>query len=86
MRRVFIAKGPIKQSKLVQGSKGMGNINVHYNVIIVASYIIIIINGATAQSQALASLTGFVTGILQCGLSAPRSTCSSHPNSTTRDI
>jgi hypothetical protein len=35
--------------------------------------LIIIINGATAQSRALASLTGFVTGILRCGLSAPRS-------------
>jgi hypothetical protein len=48
--------------------------------------IIIIINGATAQSRALASLTGFVTGILRCGLSAARSTCPSHPDSTTRDI
>jgi hypothetical protein len=50
------------------------------------SSIIIIISGSTAQSLALASLTGFVTGILRCGLSAPRSTWSSHPDSTTRDI
>jgi hypothetical protein len=35
--------------------------------------IIIIINGTTAQTRALASLTGFVM-ILRCGLSAPRST------------
>jgi hypothetical protein len=32
--------------------------------------IIIIISGATAQSRALASLTGFMTGTLRCGLSA----------------
>jgi hypothetical protein len=47
---------------------------------------IIIINGATAQCRALASLTGFVTGILRCGLSAPRSPGSSHPDLATRDI
>jgi hypothetical protein len=35
---------------------------------------------------ALASITGFVTGIYDVGLSAPRSTWSSHPDSTTRVI
>jgi hypothetical protein len=47
-------------------------------VFLALSVHIIIISGTTAQSRALASLTGFVTGILRYGLSAPRS--------TTRDI
>jgi hypothetical protein len=34
------------------------------NIPVYISEVIIIINGATAQSRALASLTGFMTGIL----------------------
>jgi hypothetical protein len=43
-------------------------------IFIIIIIIIMIINGDTAQSRALASLTGFVSGILRCGLSVPRST------------
>jgi hypothetical protein len=49
-------------------------------------FIIIIMSGATARSRVLASLTGFVTGILRCRLSPHDQPDSSHPDSTTRDI
>jgi hypothetical protein len=49
--------------------------------------IIIIINGAKAQRRALASLTGFVTvRYITMWVISPTITCSSHPDSTTRDI
>jgi hypothetical protein len=49
---------------------------------------LIIISGTTARIGPWPPLTGFRDGLgmYDVGLSAPRSTCSSHPNSTTRDI
>jgi hypothetical protein len=48
--------------------------------------IIIIINGATAQSQALASLTGFMTVYYDVGYQPHDQPGSSHPDSTTRHL